>query len=139
MAVREFEPNVNPQADPARPNAIPDEPLPPQEVNSADLLTRDDLEAQMRWTMYQLAVKAAVAGAPQEAEQFGNAILRISQAVVILDPSLVAPQGVPADALHPPTPQIPMDKQAPSASSASRKLSVVRDAQGRLTGAKVEG
>jgi len=114
------EPNVSPQADPKRPNAIPDEPQPPKLVNSSDLLTRDDLEAQMRWTLYQLSVKAAVADAPQEAEQLGNAILRISQAVVILDPQLVAPSGVSPDALHPPVPLIQKDKTMQSAAFASQ-------------------
>jgi hypothetical protein len=57
---------------------------------------------------------------PREAQEFAHAALELAQAAVILDPKLVAPQGVPADALHPPTPYIQKDKTAPTARTAGQ-------------------
>lgn len=50
---------------------------------------------------------------PSEAREAGNAVLSLSQALVILDPALVAPQGVPANALHPPIPHIQLQPPPP--------------------------
>lgn len=108
------QPNVSPQADSQRPNAVPGVPVEPTRVNEFDALTKDDLEAQFRWAMYQMAVKLAVVDPPQEHAQLAESILKMAQATVILDPEIVAPQGVLPDALQPGTPRIPMDKGAPS-------------------------
>jgi hypothetical protein len=46
----------------------------------------------------------------RDADAFAAAALKLAQAAVILDPTLVAPQGVPPIALHPPIALIPRDQ-----------------------------
>ena len=59
---------------------------------------------------------------PREAKEWAAAVLSLAQALVIMDPQLVAPQGVPIDAIHPPAPRsgaakIPTDKSHSAQSS----------------------
>lgn len=49
--------------------------------------------------------------AAQDAQDWSRAALQLAQAAVILDPNLVAPQGVPPNAIHPPLPHIQMQQQ----------------------------
>lgn len=90
-------------------------PQEPQHPKDAAGLSNDQLETWIRWAIYQKATQAATIETPKEFAELGEGILKLVQSVVILDPSVVAPQGVPPDALHPPTPRVPMDKSAPSA------------------------
>lgn len=91
-------------------------PVPkPAELQSSSEATNETLLAWARWACYQNAVQAAQATIPREAQESADAVLKLSQAIVILDPSVVSPGGVPPDALSPARPRIPMDKSAPSA------------------------
>jgi hypothetical protein len=78
------------------------------------------LEAALFDAIRVTASKCAGSDDPREVEEFARAALALAQAAVILDPKLVAPQGVPADALHPPVPYIQKDKQAPTARTAGQ-------------------
>jgi hypothetical protein len=73
-----------------------------------------ELEAAVLDALKVNTQKCAGAADARDAADYARAVLALSQAAVILDPKLVAPQGVPADALNPPKPLIPMDKNAPS-------------------------
>lgn len=95
------------------------EPQQPPIVPTKEQLDPEALELQMRWATYQAAVRMAAATDPREIQECASAILQTAQATVILDPALVAPQGVPPDALSPPRPRIPMDKSAPSGKHAA--------------------
>lgn len=81
-------------------------------VDAPDLkATQDDIQRSL-----DVANKGVQASKdPREAKEWAQAVLALSQSLVIVDPKLVAPQGVPIDALHPPTPRsgaarIPADK-----------------------------
>lgn len=77
-------------------------------------IDRLEVEQTLYRAIKRSAEDAAAAQDPREVRELAQAALAFSQAAVILDPSLVAPQGVPADALHPPQPtprpQIPQDR-----------------------------
>lgn len=90
-------------------------PVKPPELASSSEATNETLLAWARWAMYQACVNVAGASVPKEQQESADAALKMSQAIVILDPSVVAPGGVPPDALSPARPRIPMDKSAPSA------------------------
>lgn len=87
----------------------------PAELTSSSQATNETLLAWTRWAAYQAAVNAAQATIPREQQEAADAVLKLAQAVVILDPSVVAPGGVPPDALSPARPRIPMNTGAPSA------------------------
>ena len=59
-------------------------------------------------------VRAAGGQEPEVVQRCAAASLAIAQAVVILDPALVAPQGVPPDALQPPRAAPAKDTDTPS-------------------------
>lgn len=65
------------------------------------------------------AASAAAADAPADKREAGNAALSFAQALVIIDPQLVAPQGVPPNALHPPLPHIQTQVTPPAAPAAA--------------------
>lgn len=88
---------------------------PPRTVSPAEEAARTAAIVQLLAAVEKAADAASMSQGAQDASDFANAALRLSQAAVILDPNLVGPQGVPADALHPPVPRIKMDHQAPSA------------------------
>lgn len=95
-----------------RPPAVP----PARTVDPAEEAARTKAIVQLLNAVQKAADGAAMANGAQDVKDFAAGALQLSQAAVILDPNLVGPQGVPADALHPPLPRIQMDKTAPSAS-----------------------
>lgn len=77
--------------------------------------TLDDSTEDIRRSLDVANKGVQAAQDPREAKDWAAAVLSLSQSLVILDPKLVAPQGVPIDALHPPAPRsggarIPADK-----------------------------
>jgi hypothetical protein len=94
-----------------RPPAV----VPPRTVDPAEEAARTKAITQLLNAVMAAADAAAMAPGAEDKKDFATAALQMSQAAVILDPNLVAPSGVPADALHPPVPRIQMDKTAPSA------------------------
>lgn len=86
----------------------------PQGKTPAEIDTIDPkLEEALANAIEKCAAVAAAAGTPQEMSQAADAALKLAQTMVILDPQLVAPQGIPAIAMYPPKPEIPFDKKAP--------------------------
>lgn len=98
----------NPQQGPLP--AVPPgmQPVPPEPLVPAPERA-EVLQALLR-ACRDCAVLASGAPDSREVSEAGRAALAFAQAAVILDPELVAPQGVPADALFPPKPQIPIDR-----------------------------
>lgn len=94
-----------------RPPAV----VPPRTVDPEEEAARTKAIVQLLNAVTVAADGASMANGAEDKKDFAAAALQLSQAAVILDPNLVAPSGVPADALHPPVPRIQMDKQAPSA------------------------
>lgn len=90
-------------------------PVKPPPIEGSENLDNEQLLAHYRWAAYQATVTAAGATIPREMQEAADAALKLAQGIVILDPSVVAPGGVPPDALSPPRPRIPMDPGAPSA------------------------
>lgn len=90
-------------------------PQKPDELHSSGDLTNEILLGWYRWAAYQAVTAASGAEVPREKQEAADAALKLAQAIVILDPSVVAPGGVPPDALSPARPRIPMDPSAPSA------------------------
>lgn len=74
-----------------------------------------NLKEAIAQAIQSCAESAAGAPTPAEQNQAADAALKLAQALVILDPQLVAPQGIPAMAMYPPKPEIQFDKSAPSA------------------------
>lgn len=75
----------------------------------------EDTENNIKRSLQVANAGVQAASDPREAKEWAAAVLSLSQSLVILDPALVAPQGVPIDALHPPAPRsgaarIPADK-----------------------------
>lgn len=85
---------------------------PAPEVPPARLVSAEEDAAREKAiaALLNAAEKAGAGGAmaqgAQDANDFGRAALSFAQAAVILDPNLVAPGGVPPNALHPPLPHI---------------------------------
>lgn len=77
-----------------------------QETAAMVPVDREDVEEALLRAIQVAAEMAATADDARDMAECSRAALEFAQAVVILDPALVAPQGVPPDALHPPVPQI---------------------------------
>lgn len=90
-------------------------PVMPIEVEQIDPKTRDAING-----FIQKACKQGTAtDVPTEIREAASAVLALSQALVILDPTLVAPQGVPPNALHPPLPHIQVQHETPPPPAAA--------------------
>lgn len=99
----------------APPAGTPD----PAQAQQADPMlvapSMPETEASIRRSLQVANAGVQASNDPREAKEWAAAVLALSQSLVILDPKLVAPQGVPIDAIHPPAPRsnaakIPTDK-----------------------------
>lgn len=73
--------------------------------SSETIQQRVQLETKLLRAANIAADGVSTAQDPREAREWAQTALALSQSIVILDPDLVAPQGVPVDALHPPAPR----------------------------------
>lgn len=73
--------------------------------SSETIRERTALETKLLRAAEIAADGVATAEDPREAREWAQTALALSQSIVILDPDLVSPQGVPVDALHPPAPR----------------------------------
>lgn len=93
-------------------SGLPDQPPVEVPVESAP---QRELPQAVEEALYKAIERAAQDSAtakdPREVSELGRGALAFAQALVILDPSVVSPQGVPPDALHPPLPDIPEQEQ----------------------------
>lgn len=73
--------------------------------SSETIQQRVELEGKLLRAANIAADGVSTAEDPREAREWAQTMLALSQSIVILDPDLVSPQGVPVDALHPPMPR----------------------------------
>lgn len=77
-------------------------PTPPPVMATATL---EDTLGSLLYAVNAAARDSAAADASSERRELATAALSLAQAYVALDPTVVAPQGVPPTALHPPQAQ----------------------------------
>jgi hypothetical protein len=73
--------------------------------SSETIDARISLEKELLNAASKAAKGILTAQDPREAKEWAQTALALSQSIVILDPDLVAPDGVPIDAIHPPAPR----------------------------------
>lgn len=81
------------------------QPAPPPAPAAPAAPGRAEVEAALLRAIEMAATKSMGATDARETQEYAAAALALSQAVVILDPALVAPQGVPPQVLAASTPQ----------------------------------
>lgn len=99
--------------------AAPEAPGMPPEIQQIHHISAETQKA-LEQAIVRCAGVAGAAEAPAEMDQAASAALKLAQALVILDPALVAPQGIPAIAMFPPKPRIPFDPAAPGPPTVGR-------------------
>lgn len=96
--------------------------------------TLDDTLASLLYAANAAARDSAGSTNASERRELATAALSLAQAYVALDPTVVAPQGVPPKDLHPPPPP-----QAPAAGSKKTTKRILRDpTTQRMTGVETQ-
>jgi hypothetical protein len=71
----------------------------PDDASAAEQAKRDQVSMQLLDAISVLTQKASMAQDTREAAEASKAVLAFAQALVILDPTVISPQGVPPETL----------------------------------------